>query len=411
MWGSVAVENLTLDSRILFCAITYARLVARKSLRVLYTIFTWSLMWLGMGVHPDADHEGTPFSSTHHPDRFELAGTPLSASGHVGVYSELRGDWKWQVELLCLESSYSSNFICHLCRAHKHIQRLPFTQSRRDSYLRRTRISWRQFRDWRAHLPEDATSPLLAIIGFTTWRCWVDVMHTLDLGVYQILAAACLEELVKQGIWLGATVQDQYYLAHAEYKLWCRGQGIEPCPRFERSRLFPAGEFPAFTQQSAKAHQTKHLMGWLYSVLCRPGVSEGSDHQQLRFTMFDQWNAFEKICARNGRFVIPMDRPLIGECVENALLCHNALAAEDNSLYHIVPKMHMCTHMAYDQAASGINPRRCSNYADEDMVGKVKTITQSCHGRTAGASCMLRYCILVGTRWWTRLGQLRGIRP
>ena len=130
----------------------------------------------------------------------------------------------------------------------------------------------------------------------------------------------------------------------------------------------------------------------------------------LRFTLFDQWNEFENICARNGRFMPQADIDAVAVCVEKALLCHNALAAEPNSLYQMKPKFHMCTHMAYDMLTSGVNPRRASNYADEDMVGKIKKVMQSCHGRTAGSSCMLRYIILVGTRWWNRLALLRGLR-
>ena len=235
-------------------------------------------------------------------------------------------------------------------------------------------------------------------------------MHTLDLGVYQIIVACCIEELVQEGVWPGATLQEMYYAAHADYKIWCRAQGVEPCPRFDRARLYPQGELPAFSQQSAKANMTKHLTFWVRSVLIRPGVSDGSDHKMLRFTMFDQWNEFETICARNDRFLPQADIDAIGQCVENALLCHNALASEPNSLYHVIPKLHMCTHMAYDMCASGVNPRRVSNYSDEDMVGKVKRIMSSCHGRTAGSACMLRYCILAGIRWWNRLAQLRGLR-
>ena len=69
----------------------------------------------------------------------------------------------------------------------------------------------------------------------------MDIMHTLDLGVYQIIAACCLEELVQEGVWLGATLQKIYSAAHDEYEIWCRAQGVEPCPRFERSRLYPQG--------------------------------------------------------------------------------------------------------------------------------------------------------------------------
>ena len=70
----------------------------------------------------------------------------------------------------------------------------------------------------------------------------------------------------------------------------------------------------------------------------------------------------------------------------------------------------MATHMVYDIASSGVNPRRTTCYADEDMVGKVKTIVSKCHGSTAGRRSIDRYANLVGTIWWKRLAELRRLR-
>ena len=72
-------------------------------------------------------------------------------------------------------------------------------------------------------------------------------------------------------------------------------------------------------------------------------------------------------------------------------------------MWHILPKAHMTTHMAYDFAPQGRNPRRITCYPDEDMVGKVKTIVEACHGKTAADRALFRYGILVCTRWWTWL--------
>ena len=101
--------------------------------------------------------------------------------------------------------------------------------------------------------------------------------------------------------------------------------------------------------------------------------------------------------------------------MHEALLCANYLcneaAGNGKSLWHITPKFHMAIHLAYDFAAEGVNPRRVTCYADEDMVGRMKKIVSKCHGKSAGKTCLDRYTILVGTRWWTRLAVLRGLRP
>ena len=410
-WGSVAVERLTLDSRILFSAISYGNIVAKKTLAVLYTVLVWSLNCMAIGEFPYCDHNGRPFSAEYCPDRFAKAGQPL-AGGWLGIWSELRGDWKWQAEALNLKQHWGTNFCCHLCRAHKRIRRLLYTHFGRNSLLRRTHISYHRFRDQYEIDPQ--RSPLLAIIGFDIWRCWPDAMHLLDLGLYQFIVASCMFELAIQGVWGGASREERFFSAHVEYVAWCQLHNLPPCPRFQYAKVCPTNDNYAFTQQSAKASQTRYLVRWVCEVLQRPGVSEGM-HGGIRLAMFSRFVAFENVCGRNGRYLPQGERDLIAQYMEEALLCLNALAAEAIAagnlyLWHIVPKAHMASHMAFDCAGAGVNPRRVTCYADEDMVGRMKRVMSRCHGGSAGRMGMERYAILVGTRWWDRLLHLRGIR-
>ena len=238
-------------------------------------------------------------------------------------------------------------------------------------------------------------------------------MHCLDLGVYQSICASCLLELAREGAWAGGSIDECFYSAHADYKAWCRGRRLPPCPRFEHRKICPHNDYPAFTQQTAKAAMTKHLVHWMYSVLRRPGISQGG-HGALRFALFDSWVRFEDICTRNNRFVADADIPNLDTAVGDALLYQSVLhseALESNELkWHILCKNHMSQHLATDFVRSTlVNPRRVTNYSDEDFVGKVKRIMSSCHGATAGKMGMYRYIILAGTRWWGRLAVLRGL--
>jgi len=130
--------------------------------------------------------------------------------------------------------------------------------------------------------------------------------------------------------------------------------------------------------------------------------------------MMNAFVGFEDLCERHGRWVPPMDTEQMSNFMETGLLHMNALAAEaaGNGLFfwHLIPKCHMATHLTYDFAMSGVNPRRTTCYADEDMVGRCKKIVQHSHGKTAARSLVLRYAILVCTRWWTKLRELRGLR-
>lgn len=410
-WGSVVQELVTLDSRILFAGVLLNTAVPGKTMEALYKVFVWSLNCLAAGVWPECDHTGRPFSEDYMPKRYALRGQRLHQTGLRGVWSELRGDWKWQMEALHLDQHYNTNYICHLCRAHSKIERLWFTQFGRASRLRKTLVRWSSFRNWYEDRYE--RPPFFDIIGFDIWRCWCDAMHCLDLGVYQSVAASCLCELVREGVW-GHIGDDGYKLAHIEYKGWCSARGLPPAPRFEKSRLVKSGmDFPKFTQQSAKASATRYILRWLRELLQRPGLSE-SPHGRVRRAMMDAFVGFEDLCERHGRWVPPLVVAQMADCMEAGLLHMHALAAEasGNGLFfwHLTPKCHMATHLAYDFLISGVNPRRTTCYADEDMVGRCKKIVQKSHGKTAARSLVLRYAILVCTRWWTKLRELRGLR-
>ena len=155
---------------------------------------------MASGIFPSRDHKGREFSAEHHQNRFAVAGTPLTPMGYRGIWSELRGDWKWQQEALQFSEYWSKLRCCHLCRANKQIVRLLYTQFKRDDHIRKTLVKHSQFRDRYAGRRPHLTN----IVGFSVWRCWVDAMHCMDLGVYQSVAASCLSELVQENVWPSA---------------------------------------------------------------------------------------------------------------------------------------------------------------------------------------------------------------
>ena len=121
--------------------------------------------------------------------------------------------------------------------------------------------------------------------------------------------------------------------------------------------------------------------------------------------------AFENICSVQEKHLSDAAAQAIPGLIENGLLCLNALSAEAlrnrSFFWQCLPKAHMTTHMAYDMAASGRNPRSLTCYPDEDMIGRVKVIVESCHGKTYAENTLRRYAILVGIRWWSLLEALR----
>ena len=209
-------DNLSLDTRLVFAAISYLYVVDGVTLKTLYIVLQWSMTWLCWGVHPDRDHTGRMFSPEYEPARYARRLTPL-AGVYRGILSDFTGDWKWQVEALVLTRYYGTNACCHLCRAHKVIARLNCNMHARNSHLRQTIFSEREFRLMLEAQGVDR-SALSLIVGFSRWRCWVDAMHCLDLGVYQYIVYACLMELAEEdGLWAGGSFEVRVAHAYLDY--------------------------------------------------------------------------------------------------------------------------------------------------------------------------------------------------
>ena len=408
LFGSVAVQHVALDNRIVFTAFQYLHAVKDKSLRVLYRVFTWSCTWWSIGEYPPMDHDGRYFSAHYYPERMRLAGTKI-AGDFVGAWSEMRADWKYMVESLVLDANYATNRVCHLCRAHKRISRLLYTMYAMNSHLRRTCYTHQQFMAWQMAKGASA-SELIRIPGFHIYRCWADGAHELDLGWYQFAGASCLVELVQEGVWHGL-YEDRYLEAHLDYKEYCQDHNLEPGPRFRYKNFVKDNQYPCMTMHMMKGAQMLGFMRWLLTVLERPGVSN-TMHGQMRKALFANICFYEDIFATSDRFIPRQQLRRAQRAAEAALLCYNALSVEaqmfNRKMWHTIPKNHLITHLMYDQAPQA-NPRRVLCYADEEMVGKMKRIMERCHGSTAGRMGMHRYIILAGVRWWLKLGQLRGI--
>lgn len=404
LWGGVVEDHPTLISRLLFTAVPYSRVIPDVTLPEIYKVWKWSLTWLGIGEYPPWDHNGRHFGPGFHPDRARMAGNRI-AGDFVGVFSEMRGDWKYLREALKLKQHYGANSCCHLCRAHKQNQRLLFTNFRRDSVLRQRPTTDAEFRRDAGPDPPE----FLGIPGFHLWRVWVDAAHNFDLGSYQYSAASGIAELAAEGVWPAGTIRERWALAYADHKAWCKTRLLEPPPRFEYGRICRNIRCPVFSQLSAKGTKMKHIMEWLKDVCDRPGVSD-TPYKRVRHCMFHNVCIYERIYSEQGRFLEPAALAESQDAMERSLVCLNYLCsvhvARSSMYYHIVPKVHMSTHLAYDFAPQA-NPRKTQAYADEDMVGRTKKIIQRCHGATAALRGLMRYCICAGVRWYRELFALR----
>lgn len=423
-----------MDSRLLFSCLKDSEIVKEdcRSLHKLFRVLKWSFEALASGVYPSIDEEGAPFTPQHHPRRAALAGLPLTSAGHRGAWVEMRGDWEFLRDALLLQKHYLRNEVCHLCRAEKRRPGFLFTDFRRRGDLRRTLVSSAAW--LAAAMVAAVVSPLVLIPGFCIWRCYFDIMHTLDLGVYQHAVPAALQELILEpatvgpggdaaaapapvgagaapapvGVFPGATLEERLRSATRAYREWCRQNKIPSVVR-RITTAWVTGAWPHISQQHAKAAALRSMVYWVREV-CAATVGH-SPHAGLRAALFDSFVKADCAMRRSGRFLDTDARAEVAQHVEDALTLYNALAtsaaAAGHARWRLIPKLHALTHIAYDN--EGVNPRAVHCYQDEDMVGRVKRVYMRCHGSTAPQRALERYVLHTALSWWLRLQVLRGL--
>jgi uncharacterized membrane protein YgcG len=74
------------------------------------------------------------------------------------------------------------------------------------------------------HLRHGNASPLLALVGFDISRVFWDALHTLELGIYQVVLPSILAELTASGstVFPGATLPLRLQRATQAYHAWAR---------------------------------------------------------------------------------------------------------------------------------------------------------------------------------------------
>ena len=408
-WGGLCNPGSTLDTRLLFMVIkeSIAEPAGHATLYAAFDVLVWSLNAMADNMHPRVDHAGRAFGPEHWPQHAALAGSPLTTPPLHAAWLELRGDWQYLRAALNLAHHYNSGSnICHLCSVTKKGRGCFADHVSRGSAMRMTLVSgstWVQGDRARS-------SPLCQIKGFHIWRCAFDPMHTLELGLLQLVIPAALKELMgvtrNPGVFGGGPVGTRCTMATRAYLAWAKTVRISSSARVRAiTPGWVKGARPHLSQSHAKAAALRAMLPWV-AKLCvdRRAVSPH------RATVLEELYKMDCVWRDAGRFLSQGQAEAAAKHCEKALEALAALcAAHPNGPWHVVPKAHSLTHMAYDNALC--NPRASHCYQDEDFVGRMKRIYSRCHGVTAPMRATQRYAIHTALRLSARLQLLLGFRP
>ena len=408
-WGSVVKPLPTFDSRIIFTMLRVADIIKMDTMDKIFEVLQWSLNALSDGHYPLEDHERIPFSKTHHPHRYKMAGKPL-AEGMVGLWAEMRGDWKFLKEALHLAQHYGRNdYICHLCDVLKFSDDV---ECRFNNFQQTAGHRSRHYTQNDIIRLLHAESPLLRIRGFNFSKVFFDILHCLDLGVYQVFIPTVLYLLTRNSnVFKASSVDGRYRKAYKHYRHWCRGKRDVTMIRstFTKNTWRNTIRFPRISQLQAKGAALRSMAYWLDEVLSDYAAKTDDKRVHLQSYALQHFVQADRVTRRAGRHFTKNESKEFTRHLEAALVACNALAADahnrNEKLFKILPKHHAMTHYY----GSRINPRRVACNLDEDMVGRMKIIYCSCHGRTAPKRGLQRYHSIVSIRWWRKCLQLRNI--
>ena len=427
-WNSVAVSRSTLDSRLVFAMFKGREAPADAGLRSILKVLAWSLNALAEGTWPATDESGRPFDAAHHPARAQLAGRPLAPPAPAAAGQGGPPDHPGAAPAAAAAAAGPDDALAAAadagvvkaiwCHAHngRGDGRDPanlYTNFRRDAALRQTHVNPREWFEEAA--AAEHPTPLLHVRHFSVDHVYFDIMHCMDLGVFQLAVPSALAELTgavrglqAASIFPGVDLNARLAAATVHYRAWCQERRLEcRAPKFTtRWTQLP---YPQVSQLQAKAAEMRScLVPWMRDA-CAAAAAEHGDHGHVRAELFNAFVRVDEACRANGapRFMAAAAAEKLEQNMEQALLLYNALAAEaaasDRCVWRLRPKLHACTHIGYDHG--GTNPRRVHCYADEDMVGKMKRVYLRCHACTAPQRALQRYAILVGKRWAQQFGR------
>ena len=137
----------------------------------------------------------------------------------------------------------------------------------------------------------------------------------------------------------------------------------------------------------------RHVVGYALRLMVQHG--NGSSDDKLATAVCQLLVRFYEILSSESMFLsasIREELPQLGQRLAQyyQVLSANALAAK-LQIWKMTPKLHLWMHLTMWQAIVHGNPRYWWTYADEDLVGLMVEIAETCHPRTVAVITLFKW--------------------
>ena len=372
-FGSVLATTNSMDS--MFWMASFVKAVTATQTKhgadtwdSIWKVLVWSFKALWLGTHPTKDWNDEDFEVGSL--FLQKAGQPLYKNFRFIIWN-LLGDWEYFANHLHLPH-WQSHQMCWFCDCHKVDQ------------TKNWKVCW-PGKGWANRDPitweHPSTHPVFSLPGVTSWCVCADMLHTLEgKGVASHLLGSVLHQLVlKRGAGVRAASEELGKLWRRIQELYSLMGVSERLTNLQLSMLCDVQRpFATYPSLHAKAAETRHLVPVVAALL--EGMCGGTPTSQHRVAACRELALFYQVCDAEPMFMSAQASMASLKHME-AMLVHYAWLERDahsrgELLYNIVPKFHMCWHLADHNRF--MNARFCWTYKCESWVGKVSHLAASC---------------------------------
>lgn len=221
--------------------------------------------------------------------------------------------------------------------------------------------------------------PLFGVVGFSIESVQLDVMHILDLGVSQLLAAALFRTLLVENFtgcdFTHVELRNVYGLRQLNKRMWAYYKA-HPRPRGEMSaigkltmKMLGKASQPRL---KAKAAETRNLIPFCAQLVVEQEAKLGGRHGMLRMATSALAAVYQVMRSEETRHMSAAGLSELQRQMSRFLHYWKAWGG------HMVYKHHAAWHIAQMAAIHG-NPRFYWTYPDESENRAMKKVAQSMH--------------------------------
>ena len=341
----------------------------------------WSFKALASGRWPEVDHRGQPYrpGSIEH----ERAGTEL-AEGLRGVLWALKADLDHLAKSYHLRH-YNSEHPCEFCPAHNHDTYVPMKWN---NFKKNARWKVHKYNteQWRLVVRTKPLHPLFSLPYLTHHNIEVDELHVIYLGVAATMLGSVLWCLCYEI--MSESPANNMHRVWSSIVRYYRDLGT-PCQYSSLSLSSfcdPSSPSSAYAKLKGRGAEIKDMVRPLLLTFRDFRRHDNEEDAWTEEMLMSQLTVQDMLSETSGDFFLSeSDVATVRRCVDRVLQMYTLLANRADQrgvcLYNMIPKTHFLWHFA--DKCCYLHPRKGNTMIDEDYVGLMKKVVQSCVSATS----------------------------